>query len=201
MTLLTEFDQIAVPVADQYLIYRIEAECYAIKVVNVSEIRSWEAVARVPNTPASVKGILNLTPGKLEQAKQASIRWRGFRYVDPDKELKAIVQEVDSGLRSRSDIVMSTQGREYEDVLAEKAADAELENLPRLLQNYVAAAVEQAAVEKSVMSPTWVDAVEPPARPNFAWDLPSLRPHLMRVTPLAFKRRNVFIALVGDARR
>ena len=60
MTLLSEFDQIAVPVADQYLIYRIEAECYAIKVVNVSEIRSWEAVARVPNTPASVKGILNL---------------------------------------------------------------------------------------------------------------------------------------------
>ena len=80
-------------------------------------------------------------------------------------------------------------------------ADVELANLPRLLQNYVAAAVEQEAMRKGVAPPSWVDVVEPPSRPNFAWDLPSLRPHLMRVTPLAFKRRNVFIAAVGDARR
>ena len=46
--------------AEQYLTYRIGDELYAMRIRNVREIRGWDPVARIPNTPAYVKGILNL---------------------------------------------------------------------------------------------------------------------------------------------
>ena len=45
---------------DQYLTFSIGQEGYGVKILSVQEIRGWEAVARVPNTPAYVKGVLNL---------------------------------------------------------------------------------------------------------------------------------------------
>jgi len=84
---------------------------------------------------------------------------------------------------------------------AAATAAPDLSELSVLLQNYVAAAVEQEAGHKGVDPPTWTHAVEPLPEPAFAWRLPSLQPHLMRVTPLAFKRRNVFVAALHDKRR
>lgn len=46
--------------ADQYLTYAVGKEEYGVKILSVREIRGWETVARVPNTPAYMKGILNL---------------------------------------------------------------------------------------------------------------------------------------------
>jgi len=45
---------------DQYLTFGIGEESYGVKILSVQEIRGWEAVARVPNTPHYVKGVLNL---------------------------------------------------------------------------------------------------------------------------------------------
>lgn len=45
---------------DQYLTFRVGDENYGVKILSVQEIRGWESVARVPNTPAYVKGVLNL---------------------------------------------------------------------------------------------------------------------------------------------
>lgn len=45
---------------DQYLTFRIGKEDYGVKILSVQEIRGWEPVARVPNTPAYMKGVLNL---------------------------------------------------------------------------------------------------------------------------------------------
>jgi len=45
---------------NQYLTFRIGKEDYGIKILSVQEIRGWEAVARVPNTPSYIKGVLNL---------------------------------------------------------------------------------------------------------------------------------------------
>ena len=45
---------------EQFLTYRIGREDYGIKILSVREIRGWENVARVPNTPSYVKGVLNL---------------------------------------------------------------------------------------------------------------------------------------------
>lgn len=75
------------------------------------------------------------------------------------------------------------------------------QQMPDLMQNYVAAVVEQEAARRGVPAPEWTSSVAPLATPHFAWDLPSLRPHLMRVTPAAFKKRRVFVAAPGDPRR
>jgi hypothetical protein len=76
----------------------------------------------------------------------------------------------------------------------------ELEALSPLLQNYVAATVEQEAGRKRLDPPQWTKAIPPLPRPHFGWDMRGLRPHLMRVTPLTFKRRNVFLGVSDDER-
>ena len=45
---------------NQYLTFRIGEEDYGVKILSVQEIRGWEPVARVPNTPPYIKGVLNL---------------------------------------------------------------------------------------------------------------------------------------------
>jgi len=45
---------------DQYLTYQVSGEDYGVLILSVQEIRGWETVARVPNTPRYMKGVLNL---------------------------------------------------------------------------------------------------------------------------------------------
>lgn len=96
---------------------------------------------------------------------------------------------------------------ELNDVLTGLAASAYLEavegvdvgHLSPYLQNYVAAMVEQAALQKGVPAPAWVRDVEPLEAPAFAVPFPRLRPYLLRSSPVAFKRRNLFVdATIGD---
>jgi len=56
----TVTDDEIVSKADQYLTYSVGNEEYGVKILSVREIRGWEPVARVPNTPSYVKGVLNL---------------------------------------------------------------------------------------------------------------------------------------------
>lgn len=74
-----------------------------------------------------------------------------------------------------------------------------LSALPALMQNYVAAMVEQAAYQKNVAPPGWVRDIAPLPEPYFATSLRSLRQHLIAAAPVPFKRRNLFVdAAVGD---
>jgi len=45
---------------EQYLTYSLGEEVYGVKLLSVQEIRGWEPIARVPNTPKYIKGVLNL---------------------------------------------------------------------------------------------------------------------------------------------
>jgi uncharacterized protein (DUF1778 family) len=81
----------------------------------------------------------------------------------------------------------------------EAVGDVELEGLTPRLRNYVAAMVEHAAGRMDVDAPHWAAAVEPLEEPWFPVGLPRLRPYLLKVAPVAFKRRNIFVdATVGD---
>ena len=83
--------------------------------------------------------------------------------------------------------------------LREAVGDAPLQGLSPYLQNYVAAMVELAAQRKGVAPPEWPSEVPPLEEPAFATNLRSLRLHLLRSAPVAFKRRNIFVdASVGD---
>jgi hypothetical protein len=65
--------------------------------------------------------------------------------------------------------------------------------LSPFLRNYVAAMVEQAAEQKGIAPPEWVEEVAPLETPWFATSLTSLRLHLLRSAPVPFKRRNLFV--------
>jgi hypothetical protein len=71
--------------------------------------------------------------------------------------------------------------------------------LPPYWRNYLAAMVEQAAHRKGVDAPAWLSEIEPLAEPHFAAPLAKLRLHLLRVSPVPFRRRNIFVdAGIGD---
>lgn len=83
--------------------------------------------------------------------------------------------------------------------LEEAVEGVPLEGLSPYLRNYVAAMVEHAAHKKGVDPPSWAREVVPLEEPHFAASLASLRPHLLRAAPVAFKRRNIFVdSSVGD---
>lgn len=73
----------------------------------------------------------------------------------------------------------------------EAPVPAELPPVPR---NLVTAVVEREAERRSMSPPGWAARVEPLSEPHFAWNLPALRPHLLRVAAPAFKRRRIFVA-------
>jgi hypothetical protein len=83
--------------------------------------------------------------------------------------------------------------------LVDAVADADLTGLDAADRNRVAAMVEQACARKGVAPAPWVRDVPPLDAPLFATDLKSLRAHLLRVSPVAFRRRNLFVdAAIGD---
>lgn len=44
----------------EYLTFRLGDEDYGVDILRVREIRGWEMVTRIPNSPKYVKGVLNL---------------------------------------------------------------------------------------------------------------------------------------------
>ncbi len=45
---------------EQYLTFELADESYGVDILKVQEIRGWEAVREIPNTPEYIKGALNL---------------------------------------------------------------------------------------------------------------------------------------------
>lgn len=77
--------------------------------------------------------------------------------------------------------------------------DVELEGLSPRIGNYVAAMIEHAASRMEVDPPSWTADVDPLEEPWFPVGFARLRPYLLRVAPVAFKRRNIFVdSTVGD---
>jgi hypothetical protein len=76
---------------------------------------------------------------------------------------------------------------------ADAVEHVELGALTPYLQNYVAAMTEQAAHQKGVAPPEWTRDIAPLDAPRFATPLASLRAHLLRASPVPFKRRNIFV--------
>ena len=98
-------------------------------------------------------------------------------------------------LAELNDLLVELRSDEFNEALA----DAPLESLGAEVQNLVAAMVEQAANQKGVSPPGWVAGIDPLERPYFATPLRSLRLHLLRASPVAFRRRNLFVdSAVGD---
>jgi purine-binding chemotaxis protein CheW len=48
------------PSVEQYLTFTLADESYGLEILKVREIRGWEPVREIPNTPGYIKGALNL---------------------------------------------------------------------------------------------------------------------------------------------
>lgn len=70
----------------------------------------------------------------------------------------------------------------------------------RWLANYLAAMVETRCAQFDLACPAWTRDVEPLGQPWFASTLRALRPLLLRASPVAFRRRNLFIDSTVGAR-
>lgn len=46
--------------ADQYLTFILGAEEYGVDILRVQEIKGWDSVTPIPNTPEYIKGVINL---------------------------------------------------------------------------------------------------------------------------------------------
>lgn len=104
--------------------------------------------------------------------------------------------DVRFALAELSDMLAGLSSAELRDAVA--VAPPELRDLSPLLQNYVAAMVEHASAAWGGPAPSWGREVPPLEAPHFATPLRSLRLHLLRAAPAAFKRRNIFVdASVG----
>jgi hypothetical protein len=84
--------------------------------------------------------------------------------------------------------------------LREAVAQADVERLSPWLANYVAAMVEQACHVTGEPAPGWTSMVIPVDTPWFATPMTSLRLHLIRAAPVAFRRRNLFVDATIGAR-
>lgn len=97
-------------------------------------------------------------------------------------------------LAELNDLLSSLAPAELPDVIQH----ADVSALSTYLMNYVAAMVEHACGLKRVSTPSWIQSVPPLEAPHFASPLKSHRLHLLRASPVPFKKRNIFVdASVG----
>ncbi len=66
--------------------------------------------------------------------------------------------------------------------------------------NYLAAAIERASAERDVPPPRWTGTVGVPREPLFGSELASVRLYLLTRSPVALRRRNVFVDASFDQR-
>lgn len=149
-------------------------------------------------TPAQKAALKRLA----EQAGEDVSSYVLARALPPDRErFQAILDALRAGADRRfalaelNDLLSELTALELPRVVAEADPSA----LSALDRNYVAAMVEHASSQKGVDPPVWAAGVEPLAEPYFATTLRTVREHLLRSSPVAFKRRNIFIdASLGD---
>lgn len=87
------------------------------------------------------------------------------------------------------------------DLLHDLSKDEFVETLTELpkrfiatvLGNYIASMIDFAANQKNIFPPSWTEHYKGTEEPFFSTDLKSLRLHLLRMSPAAFKKRNIFI--------
>jgi len=63
------------PDAFEYLTFLLGAEEYGIQIMNVQEIRGYDVVTKIPNTPSFIKGVVNLR-GKIVPIVDLRIKFK-----------------------------------------------------------------------------------------------------------------------------
>lgn len=84
---------------EQLLTFVVNEQEYGVDILRVQEIRGWESVTRIPNTPEFVRGVLNLR-GAIVPIVDLRNRL-GLESVEYDKTTVIVVLQVQSASGSR----------------------------------------------------------------------------------------------------
>ncbi|MCK5121607.1 MAG: chemotaxis protein CheW [Methylomarinum sp.] len=110
---------------EQFLTFELAGESYGVEILKVQEIRGWEAVREIPNTPAFIKGALNLR-GEIVPIIDLRERF-GMEKTEYSPVTVVIVLCVENSLGSN---VMGIVADAVSDVLDIKIAD--IKDSPKL---------------------------------------------------------------------
>lgn len=90
---------------DELLTFIVEGQQYGVDILRVQEIRGWESVTRIPNTPNYVRGVLNLR-GAIVPIIDLRTRL-GLDTVEYDETTVIVVLQVmlESGTRTTGVVV------------------------------------------------------------------------------------------------
>lgn len=103
---------------EQYLTFQLADEAYGVEILKVQEIRGWESVRDIPNTPDYIKGALNLR-GSIVPIIDLRIRF-GMEQVEYSPVTVVIVLCVENDSGSH---VMGIVADAVSDVLDIKVSD------------------------------------------------------------------------------
>lgn len=78
--------------AVEYLTFCLGQECFGVDILKVQEIRAWEDVTRIPNTPEYIMGVLNLR-GAIVPVYDLRLRL-GMEFTAYDEETVVIILRV-----------------------------------------------------------------------------------------------------------
>jgi len=79
----------------QFLTFQLAEESYAVSILRVKEIIEYDTVTRVPNLPASIRGVINLR-GAVVPVVDLAVRF-GLRDCQVTKRTCVIIAEVEAG--------------------------------------------------------------------------------------------------------
>ncbi len=97
-------DQVSVDIGDmtdtdQFLTFMLAGEEYGVDILRVQEIKGWDDVTAIPNTPEYLRGVINLR-GTIVPIIDMRIRF-GLEKLDYGPLTVVIVLKVDYGDKSR----------------------------------------------------------------------------------------------------
>ncbi|HEB56850.1 MAG TPA: chemotaxis protein CheW [Gammaproteobacteria bacterium] len=84
---------------DQFLTFMLAGEEYGVDILRVQEIKGWDAVTTIPNTPEYLRGVINLR-GTIIPIIDMRIRF-GLEKLDYGALTVVIVLKVDSDEKNR----------------------------------------------------------------------------------------------------
>jgi len=115
--------------------------------------------------------------------------------LDRIVETLAVPGEFSHPLAEWNDRLTAAGGPEIRDLLRPRG----LEELDVVPKNCLAAMIEHAAHRAGEPAPEWTGEIEPSPEPWFAASSQKLREYLLAVSPVPFRRRNIFIdSSLGD---
>jgi len=110
-------------------------------------------------------------------------------------ERLALPGEFSHPLAEWNDRLTAAEGPDIRDLMRPEG----LEDVDVIPRNYLAAMIEHAAHRAGVRPPEWTAEIEPSPEPWFPASSQKLRDYLLAVSPVPFRRRNIFIdSSLGD---